>query len=46
MASSFRGGEMVGGEMPWWRGDRNSHETREGSGNSQGAIRTLRQVLK
>ena len=22
VARSFRGGELVGGEIPWWRGDR------------------------
>ena len=24
VARSFRGGELVGGETPWWRGDRSS----------------------
>ena len=24
VARSFCGGELVGGEIPWWRGDRNS----------------------
>ena len=24
VARSFRGGELVDGETPWWRGDRNS----------------------
>ena len=27
VARSFRGGELVGGEIPWWRGDRNSNWT-------------------